>query len=406
MELFFILLVLLVTTRAFGEIAERLDQPALVGELIAGIALGAIAANYLESYPEFTHLNESPVFQTITDLGMFFIMLYAGLELRPSHLVRYSKSAFSVAVAGMVIPFALGVGLGYVFLPESHHFFAQCIFLGTALAVTAVPASVRILMDLNQLDSRSGQVIVSAAVFDDVLSLILLTWLTALISIDPANHFSLTDLLLNIFGFFAITTFIGLIIFPLGGKFMRNFKEKEFEMSALLIGALFFAVLAEFFDLHFIVGAFMAGLFFGRKTIDEKAYFEVKNATSAMTYGFLAPIFFASIGLNLDLSAVSAIPLFLAVLIVLAFVGKFLGAGIAAKIAGLNNKESAAVGAGMSARGAVELVIADIALTAGLFDNGADSLVVDNVFSAIVLMAVITTLVTPILLKRIYGSSI
>lgn len=402
MELFFILLILLVTTRTFGEIAERLEQPALVGELFAGIALGTIAANYFDYFPQISHLNESPVFQTITDLGMFFLMLYAGVELRPSHLVKYTKSALSVAIAGMFVPFAFGVLLGVLFLPESDHFFAQCIFLGTALSVTAVPASVRILMDLNQLESRSGQVIVSAAVFDDVLSLILLTWLTALISIGPSNNISITQLFFNIFLFFAITTFIGLVVFPVGGKFMRNFKEKEFEMSAVLIGALFFAVLAEFFELHFIIGAFLAGLFFGRKTIDEKAYFEVKGATSAMTYGFLAPIFFASIGLNLDLSVFNEIPLFILVLLIFAFVGKFLGAGLAAKTAGLNNKESLAVGAGMSARGAVELVIADIALSAGLFNNGDDSLVISNIFSAIVVMAVVTTLLTPVILKIIY----
>ena len=165
------------------------------------------------------------------------------------------------------------------------------MFLGTALAITAVPATVRILMDIGKLESRSGQIIVSAAVFDDVLSLVLLAWLTGIIGADPAHGSEWAPLVLKVAAFFAITTLIGVFLFPFGGRFMRSIKQREFEFSALLVAALAFAVLAELLDLHFIVGAFMAGLFFGRKTIDEPAYDDVRNKTSAMTFGFLAPIF-------------------------------------------------------------------------------------------------------------------
>ncbi|MBY5993150.1 cation:proton antiporter [Ferrimonas balearica] len=404
MELFFILLVLLVTTRAFGEVAERLGQPGLMGELVAGIALGTFAAQYQDLLPQIAGLSASPVFSTITDLGMFFIMLFAGVELQPSRLVEYSKGALAVAVAGMVVPMALGVGLGYLFLPPGEALLAQSIFLGTALAITAVPATVRILMDLGQMESPSGQIIVSAAVFDDVLSLILLAWLTALIGGEPTSGLMVGTLLFKVVLFFVITGLIGVFLFPLGGRFIGLFKQKEFEFSALLTGALFFSVLAELLELHFIVGAFMAGLFFGRKTIDEAAYRAVRAKTSAMTFGFLAPIFFASVGLHLDFSAFTEIPLFVVVLLVAAFAGKFLGSGLAAKGMGLSWQESAAVGAGMSARGAVELVIADIALKAGLFELG-DSPIITHMFSAVVIMAVVTTLATPLLLKWIYGSN-
>ncbi len=404
MELFFILLVLLVATRTFGEVAERLGQPGLVGELIAGIVLGTVAAQYTDLFPNIAGLGQNPVFDTITDLGMFFIMLFAGVELQPNRLIEYSRGAFAVAVCGMVLPMALGIGLGWAFLPASDAFLAQCIFLGTALAITAVPATVRILMDLGRLESRSGQIIVSAAVFDDILSLILLAWLTALIDSESASNFSFGLLVLKVLAFFAITTAIGVYVFPLGGRFMRRIKQREFEFSALLVGALAFSVLAELLDLHFIVGAFMAGLFFGRKTIDEPAYDDVRSKTSAMTFGFLAPIFFASVGLNLDFSAVLVVPAFVAWLLVAAFAGKFIGAGVAAHWIGFTRQEAAAVGAGMSARGAVELVIADIALEAGLFDVVPGSApVVEHIFSAVVIMAVLTTLVTPMLLSRIYS---
>lgn len=404
MDLFFILLVLLVATRAFGEVAERVGQPGLVGELIAGIVLGTVAAQYTDLLPHIAGLDKNPVFDTITDLGMFFIMLFAGVELQPHRLIEHSRGAFAVAVCGMVLPMAFGIGLGWAFLPASDAFFAQSVFLGTALAITAVPATVRILMDLGRLESRSGQIIVSAAVFDDILSLILLAWLTALIGAEPATGYAIGWLGLKVLAFFAITTTIGVFVFPLGGRFMRGIKQREFEFSALLVGALAFSVLAELLDLHFIVGAFMAGLFFGRKTIDESAYDDVRSKTSAMTFGFLAPIFFASVGLHLDFSAVIAVPAFVAWLLIAAFVGKFIGAGVAARWVGLSRQEAAAVGAGMSARGAVELVIADIALEAGLFEVApGTSPVVEHIFSAVVIMAVLTTLVTPVLLKRIYA---
>ncbi|GAB3515324.1 hypothetical protein GCM10027342_02160 [Photobacterium alginatilyticum] len=301
---------------------------------------------------------------------------------------------------------ALGIGLGWLFLPASDAFFAQCVFLGTALTITAVPATVRILMDLGKLNSRSGQIIVSAAVFDDVLSLLLLAWLTALISADPqANSFELLPLIAKVVSFFVITFIVGVFVFPFGGRFIGAIKQREFKFSALLVGAMAFSVLAELLDLHFIIGAFMAGLFFDRRTINESAYIEVRYKTSAMTYGFLAPIFFASVGLHLDLSAVFTVPLFVVSLLLAAFFGKFIAAGAAARWMGLSWQDSAAVGVGMSARGAVELVIADIALKAGLFSNlTVSSPVAENIYSAVVIMAVITTLMTPILLKYIYSS--
>ena len=117
MDLFFVLLILLVITRSFGEMAERLGQPALVGELVAGIVLGTLAVQYTDFLPQLTALEDNAVFDSITDLGMFFIMLFAGVELQPSRLMAYSKGAFSVALGGMVLPMALGIGLAWLFFP-------------------------------------------------------------------------------------------------------------------------------------------------------------------------------------------------------------------------------------------------------------------------------------------------
>ncbi len=406
MDLFFVLLILLVATRTFGEVAERLGHPSLVGELITGILIGVALAPWADTEAHmfgFGGIEKNEVFRAVTDLGMFFIMLFAGIELHPHEMVKHYRAAFSVALGGMVLPMAMGFGLGWWFLPHSEYLVIQALFVGTALAITAVPATVRILMDLGRLQSRAGQVIIGAAVFDDVLSLLLLAWLTGFLSAGTAP--TLTEFALlgwKIVIFFGVTAFIGIVVYPRGGQLLKHVREKELEISVVLIAALAFSVFADWLGLHFIMGAFVAGAYFGRKTVDKRTYEDVRSKISAMTFGFLAPIFFASVGLNLDLSAVTEIPLFLILLLVAAFAGKFLGAGAMAMVSGLKRGESAAIGIGMSARGAVELVIADIALEAGLFTiPGLHSPVIVHMFSAVVIMAVVTTVATPIMLKHI-----
>ena len=407
MDLFYVLLVLLVATRAFGELAERLGQPSLVGELIAGITLGSLAARYPNFFPGLVGLDENPVFVSLTDLGMFFLMLYAGIEMQPHKIMRHSRGAFVVALGGMLLPLVSGLALGYIFLPETPLKDAQALFLGTALAITAVPATVRILFDLGQLDTPVGQTIISAAVFDDIFSLLLLALLTGLILFgEPPEVGDFVILAGKVAVFFAITTVVGIYVFPWGGRFMYLLKAQELEISAILVGAFFFAVLAELLAMHFIVGAFVAGLFFGRQTIDVESYKRVKHSISAMTFGFLAPIFFASIGFSLDFSALSNAPLFVATLIAAAFLGKIIGAGSAALSFGFSRWDATNIGVGMSPRGAVELVIAGIALKAGLFDSFDEkSSLVDYLFSAVVIMAVVTTVVSPIILKRSFAEA-
>lgn len=403
MDLFYIFLVLLVITRAFGELMERLKLPSLVGELIAGIGLGVVLTGFPDWFPTLSEISDNVVFAAITDLGMFFLMLYAGIELNPRKIVARATASFAIATGGMILPLGLGVLLGLAFIPDSPLRFAQCLFLGTALAITAVPATVRILTDLGQLDTRLGETVVSAAVFDDVLSLILLAWLTGVLEAGAMpNIADLAVLSGHIVLFFVVTVFVGLVVFPWGGRLMVHFKVHEIEMSAMLIGAFAFSVLAELLHLHFIVGAFVAGLFFNRDTIDEESYERLEQTVSAITFGFLGPIFFASIGLEIDFSSVLDAPLFLSLLILSAFLGKILGAGIAARVSGFSSMDSGRIGVAMSPRGAVELVIAGIALKAGLFATGGG--VVTNLFSSVVVMAVVTTLVSPILLSRMFRS--
>lgn len=401
MEILYILLVLLIVTRVFGELAEQLGQPALLGELLSGVLLGLLVHHFSASFPVMATLGDNEVFTAITDLGIFFLMLLGGIELRPKDLIQASGTAMGVAVGGMVIPLLFGMLFGWMVLPDSGYRLAQILFIGTALAITAVPVAIKVLMDMRQLDSRGGKIIVSAAVIDDVLSLVLLAVLTAIIETGAVpGPSTLLWLGGKVVLFFALSVSLGNYVFPLVGGWLRRTRAEEFEFSALLVAALGYALLAEVLGMHFILGAFMAGLFFRRRTIDEQTYKDILTKTKGLTTGFLAPVFFASIGLHLDLSALREIPLFVVVLILVATFGKVFGAGVAARLFGLPGREALAIGFAMNARGAVELVVADIALRAGLFSQPQPPPPeVQYLFSAIVIMAIVTTLITPGALK-------
>ena len=403
MEIFYVLLILLVVTRAFGEIAVRLGQPALVGELLAGIALGAAIRFSPSSFPVMHAVPENEVFTAITDLGIFFLMLMTGLEMHPQEVAEKSKGAILIALGGFIIPLLAGFSLGWLFLPQSNVRLAQVLFIGTALAITAVPVAAKVLMDLGKLRSTAGKMIVSAAIVDDILGLLLLAVLTAMIRTGEMPDISgLLWLAGQILLFMVIVTAIGLYILPRLERVFHHSMSEEFEFSILLVVAFGFALLAETLQMHFILGAFAAGLFFTKRSMDTDVFEGVQSRISGITTGFLAPVFFASIGLHLDVAAFTSIPLFLAVLIVSAVLCKLIGAGLPAYWIGLSGKDSLIVGIGMSGRGAVELIIADIALRAGLFSHPDPTpAIVANLFSAIVIMAVVTTLMTPIGLRLI-----
>ncbi len=403
MELLFALLVLLVVTRLCGEVAVRLGQPALVGELVGGILLGLLVHSSPEHFPALSGLSEDPEFRAITDLGVFFLMLLAGLEMKPSELTQGSARSLSIGVGGLIIPLVLGSGLGWLFIPESPHRPAQALFLGTAVAITAVPVAIKILMDLGQLDSKLGQAIVAAALVDDVLSLILLSVLTALIRTGELMELQAVALLVGqIVSFFALTAGIGLWALPKLRPRLARLVGSDVELSLLIGVALLFAVLAEMLHMHFIIGAFVAGLFFSARTLPGKTFERVQSQVSGLTKGFLAPLFFASIGLHLDLSSLASVPVFAGLLVLVALAGKVIGAGGAARLNGMPARAAMTVGVAMSARGAVELIVADVALQAGLFDKpDPPDPVVEHMFSAVVIMAIVTTLITPLGLRAL-----
>jgi Kef-type K+ transport system membrane component KefB len=407
MELIYILLILLTLSRLAAEVAERLGQAPLVGELIAGVSLGIVAHQYSDSLPILASLSDDEVFSSISDLAIFFLMMLAGMELRPRDMAEASGRATGVAVGGMLLPVLVGLGLAWIYVPSSEYWIAQAMFLAVALAITAVPVAVRVLMDLGQLQSTMGRTVVSAAVIDDALSLILLGILTAVI--DTGTLPGSGEVLLVIgrtLLFFIIAISIGWFLFPRLDRLLKRMQMEESGFSMLLITGLSYAMLAELLGVHFILGAFLAGLFFGRRTVLAEDHEAVELRVKGITTGFFAPIFFAGIGLHLSGAALLEVPGFVIVLILAAVLSKLIGAGLAARLSGMNSRDSLSVGTAMSSRGAVELIIADIALRAGLFSVPEPvPLVVANLFSAVVIMAIATTVLAPILLRLLKPSA-
>ena len=406
MELLYALLVLLFVTRVCSEIAVRFGQPALLGELLGGVLIGIAVSAWVSDDSSIAQLSSDDTFNGVIDLAVFFLMLLAGVETRPSDLARASKRALPIALIGMLLPLALGFGLGWWWLPASEWKFAQSLFIGVALAVTAVPVAVKVLMDLGQLQSPVGQVVVASAVIDDVLSLILLAALTALIN---ANEALSAVMIMQIVGRVAVFLFVawlfGRYVLPRIGGLVGRLKLEHAEFSLLIVYGLAMSVLAEWLEMHFLIGAFAAGVLFTRHVVGKSTYSKLVEQTEALTMGFLAPVFFASIGMHLSLGAVLGAPVFLVLLLVLATVGKVFGAGIGAILSGFNVRQSVAIGSAMNARGAVEIIVADIALRAGLFDHPDPTpAAVEYLFSAVVIMAIVTTLGSPLALRHLLPS--
>ncbi|MGB5347373.1 MAG: cation:proton antiporter [Woeseia sp.] len=409
MEILYLILVLLVVTRVFAELAERIKLPAIVGELVAGVSLGLFLLNFGDTVPTLWSATQSETYASLVDLGMFFLLLLAGIRMEPFEFAQTSKTAILVAIGGMLLPISAGVLLGWLVLPESPLKLVQCLLIGTALAITAVPVAVRIFMDVGELDSRVGKTVISTALWDALISLFLLALVIAAMGEGSFAEFSLAtagSLVGKVLLFFALTIPAGYFLFPFLGRYFKYLRFPEVDFSMLLIGALAYATFAEMMDMHFIIGAFLAGMFFHPKVVEKEIYERVESQMSGITQGFLAPIFFVSVGLHLDFSAFMSVPLFVFSFVMIALVSKIVGAGLPAYWIGLSRREALMVGVGMSGRGAVELIVAGVALEAGLFlQPDPPPVIVQSLYSTIVIMALVTTILTPIILRRLVDTS-
>lgn len=388
------LLILLVTARIFGEIFERFKQPAMIGEIIAGIILGPTILNLI-------HRTED--IKVISELGIFLLVIIAGLEIDIDDIIKSIKGKnMVITLMAFFLPIMLGVAVGYLFNRD----IMERVFIGLCVAITALPVSIRILMDLGKINSDIGQKIISIAIFDDVLALTILGIMLnikdtdmSVVSILKAGTFSIIKLL--VFLILLILTYLGTkkilhkgdIIETSLNKLISVIRGKEPLFALFFAFVLLFSTFTEMLGLHFIVGAFFASMLISSSLIGKKNLKAIERTTNQMAMGFLAPIFFAGIGLEFNLTSITHIGLLLTVLFV-SYFSKILGGFFGGRIAGLGNMVSLTLGIGLNARGIMELVIANIAYKNGLIST--------EVFSILILMGIITTLTTPVLLKKAF----
>ena len=309
-----------------------------------------------------------------------------------------------ISIAAFFIPLISGYLVGNYFGQDV----MSTIFIGLCLAITALPVSIRILMGLGKLNSSVGQKIISVAIFDDVIALTILGILLDLKDVEPtfANISQATVFtVLKLVAFLIIIALTYKLIQKLAQKenFIENqlnliltyLKGKESLFAVFFVFILIFATITESIGLHFIIGAFFASMLISKELVGEKHLETFHNTTNSMAMGFLAPIFFAGIGLEFQFSSIQNYPLLIAIIAV-SFLSKIIGGYIGGRFARLNHKVSLALGIGLNARGIMELVIANIAYKAGIINT--------EIFSMLVIMGLITTLSTPFLLKRAFKS--
>ena len=397
--MFLALGVLLASARVLGETARRFNQPAVLGEILAGILLGPTVFGALApGWSAFLFPQSGGgalALDGLMTLAITLFLLVAGLEVDLSTIWRQGKLAINVGVAGVVVPFAVGFGAAW-FVPElmgrepGGDAMLFALFMATALSISALPVIAKTLMDLNLYRSDLGMLVVAAAVFNDLVGWIVFAIILGLLGTGPDNALSIgqTIFLTLFFALFMLTVARWLINRALpwihahaswpGGVL-------GFALALALIAAAF----TEWIGIHAIFGAFLAGVALG----DSKHLRERTRATIEQFVSFIfAPLFFAGIGLKVDFVAQFDLLLVLAVLII-ATLGKVLGCGLAGRFSGLGRREAWALGFGMNARGAMEIILGLLALKYGLIG--------ERLFVALVVMALVTSLMSGPLLQKV-----
>jgi len=373
-----------------GAISHRLGQAAVLGEMLIGLLLGPTLLNLLH-WPIFTtgagYLEH--LVKDVAELGVIFLMLLAGLETDVKAMRQVGLAATVGAVGGMALPFAGGYLLGVAFGLGTY----PSIFMGTILTATSVSISAQTLLELGHLRSRVGNAILGAAVIDDVLGIILLSMVIALHqgAQGATGGEPLWLLLVRVTLFFAVGLAAGRWAVPWIVQRSRRWHGQEAPFAVAVVLGLIFAFSAAYFGKvaaitgSYFLGAMLAG--------DPDLRDPVVEKLRPLAYGFFVPVFFISVGLEGDLVAAlkqSGVAFALLILLV-AIVAKVFGAGLGVKPFGFNWNEALQVGTGMVSRGEVGLIAAAIGLQAGTINSG--------VYSVMLTMVLVTTLVTPVLLR-------
>lgn len=372
---------ILISTKILGLLTRRIQLPQVVGALIAGLLLGPAC---------FGVLQETDFIKNIAEIGVIVLMFAAGLETDVQELKKTGLASFIIALLGVIIPLIGGYFVATIYNPVTdQQTMLQNIFVGVVLTATSVSITVETLKELGKLSTKTGNAILGAALIDDVLGIIALT----VISSFAGSDVSLWVILLKILGFFIFCGVVAFLFIKFVNPWINKYKK---DLRRFVILAFAFCLLMSFsaeyfFGVSDITGAFVAGLILS----NNKKTSYMLNRFDTVSYVLLSPVFFASVGLKVTFSNMSATVVVLTVLLlVVAILSKMIGCGLGAKICKYTNLQSVKIGIGMISRGEVALIVATKGMSMGLMK--------DEFFAPLVLVVVATTIVTPILLKLAY----
>ncbi len=380
--------ILIAAARLGGALSKRLGQPAVLGELLAGVLLGPSLFNFFHlAWFTDAHLSES--LKHLAELGVIFLMFLAGLEIDLAEMVKIGHAAILAGMGGVIATILLGFVAGLLFqLP-----WLTALFLGIALTATSVGISAQTLMELGVLRRRESLTLLGAAVIDDLLVLLVVSVFLALSGGAGGGFASVLAVFARLGAFLALGVVAGFLVIPRATAWVEHLPISQGLASFVIVAVLLYAWAAEVIGgVAAITGAFLVGLAFARTSLRR----EIEHSFSALTYGFFVPLFFVSIGLQANIRAVTGNSLlFGLVLVMVVVVSKILGGGLGAWRGGLTRRESLRLGLGMIVRGEVVLIVASVGLN--------QNLIGEALFAEIVLVVLATTLLTPLLLRWAYA---
>ena len=397
--LFAQLALLLLLARALGELASRFRLPSVVGELMAGfvlgpsllgtIAPGAFTALFPPSAAQY-HLLE-----VVSWLGVIMLLILTGLETDVGLILSKGRSAAAISLGGIIVPFATGVSLGFILpqefiaAPDQRLVFA--LFIGTAMSISAIPVIAKVLMEMNVIRRDIGQVTLAAGMIDDTIGWILLSVVAGMaasgqVNLATAGRAVLSVALVLVIAFTVGRRAVAAIIRSVDNRIGSDTSK----ITALMVLALGAGAITHLMGLEAVLGAFIVGILVGQvKRFDDR----VRHAFEQVTLGVFAPIFFAASGLRVNLAELADPSVFGVGMLVLAIAifGKFAGAYAGAKVGRLGHWEALSLGAGMNARGAMEIIVATIGLSLGILTP--------QMYSIILMVAIVTSLMAPPILR-------
>jgi len=396
------LAIILFTGKTFGILMRKLGLPQVLGMILAGILIGPAIWEQIFDLPPngvFPIMN-SAYLRAFAEVGVIFVMFTAGLETNMNDVKKAGVKSFAVAMCGVLVPLGAGIGVGALFLPEAGFF--TWLFIGVIMTATSVGITVEVLREMNKLQTKVGTIVLSAAIIDDVLGIIVLaialslTGSTAgaspvLTAINPNNVAWISILWILAFFVFAIGTGIGV------SKLFKYIERKtphtrRIPILSISVCLLYSYIAEKVFGVADITGAFVAGL--ALSTNHASAEYVDRKVTIS-SYTIFAPIFFASIGIKMSFDGFGLDVIWFALTFVLvAMLTKIVGCGGVSKLMGFSFKDSLRIGIGMIARGEVALIVTEKGIAGGLLDARYRAIVV--------LLVLVSSLLAPIILRLLY----